>query len=38
MANSVLRYDPAGRYEVKVEDVEYRRDSEQSWLALMYQP
>jgi len=22
MANSSLRYDPAGRYEVKVEDVE----------------
>jgi acetyl esterase len=38
MANSVLRYDPAGRYEFKVEDVEYRRDGEQSWLALMYLP
>ena len=30
MANSAPRYDPAGRYEVKVEDVEYRRDGEQS--------
>ena len=38
MANSSLRYDPAARYEVKVEDIEYRRDGEQSWLALMYQP
>jgi acetyl esterase/lipase len=38
MANSALRYDPAQRYEVKIEDVEYRRDGEQSWLALMYQP
>lgn len=38
MANSPLRYDPTRRYEVKVEDVEYRHDGEQSWLALMYQP
>jgi acetyl esterase len=38
MANASLRYDPAGRYEVKVEDVEYRSDGERSWLALMYQP
>jgi acetyl esterase len=38
MANSALSYDPARRYEVKIEDVEYRRDGEQSWLALMYQP
>jgi acetyl esterase len=38
MTNSVVNYDPARRYEFKVEDVEYRRDGEQSWLALMYQP
>jgi len=38
MANSPLRYDPTRRYEVKVEDVEYRHDGEQSWLALIYQP
>jgi acetyl esterase len=38
MANSVLRYDPAARYEVKVEDIEYRSDGERSWLALTYQP
>jgi acetyl esterase len=38
MANSPLKYDPAGRYEVKVEDVEYRTDGDRSWLALMYQP
>jgi acetyl esterase len=38
MASASLRYDPAGRYEVKVEDVEYRSDGERSWLALMYQP
>lgn len=36
MAN--LKYDPAAHYEIKVEDVEYRRDGEQSLLALMYQP
>jgi acetyl esterase/lipase len=38
MAHSVLNYDPARRYDVKTEDVEYRRDGEQSWLALVYQP
>lgn len=38
MAHSVLNYDPARRYDVKTEDVAYRRDGEQSWLALVYQP
>ncbi|MGH8070427.1 MAG: alpha/beta hydrolase [Candidatus Entotheonellia bacterium] len=38
MANSPVKYDPAGRYEVKVEDLEYRSDGERSWLALTYQP
>lgn len=38
MASSVVNYDPARRYDVTVEDLEYRRDGEQSWLALVYQP
>ena len=38
MAHSVLSYDPARRYDVKVEDIEYRRDGSRSWLALTYQP
>ncbi|HLH21376.1 MAG TPA: alpha/beta hydrolase [Chloroflexota bacterium] len=38
MANGALGYDPARRYDVKVEDVEYRRDGDRSWLALTYQP
>jgi acetyl esterase/lipase len=38
MAHAILSYDPARRYDVKSEDVEYRRDGEQSWLALVYQP
>jgi acetyl esterase/lipase len=38
MANGSLNYDPPQRYDVKTQDVEYRRDGEQSWLALVYQP
>ncbi len=38
MAHSVLNYDPARRYDVKIEDVEYRRDGEQPWLAMIYRP
>jgi acetyl esterase len=38
MANASVTYDPAARYEVKVEDIEYRSDGERSWLALTYQP
>src|SRR5215510_1450579 len=38
MAHSALNYDPKGRYDFKVEDVEYRHDSNQSWLAMVYQP
>ncbi|HEY7493530.1 MAG TPA: alpha/beta hydrolase [Candidatus Tectomicrobia bacterium] len=38
MAHAALNYDPTRRYDVKIEDVEYRRDSEQSWLAMIYQP
>src|SRR6266849_30310 len=38
MAQSALNYDPTRHYDFKVEDVEYRRDSDQSWLAMVYQP
>ena len=38
MAHSALNYDPTRRYDFKVEDVEYRHDSDQSWLAMVYQP
>lgn len=38
MAHSALYYDPTRRYDFKVEDVEYRRDRDQSWLAMVYQP
>src|SRR4051812_29481535 len=38
MANGMFRYDPAAHYEVKVEDIEYRRDGDRAWLALTYQP
>jgi hypothetical protein len=38
MAHAILHYDPARRYDFQVKDVEYRRDGEQSWLAMIYQP
>lgn len=38
MATSALTYDPSRRYDVKVDDVEYRHDGRQSWLAMVYQP
>jgi acetyl esterase/lipase len=38
MATSVPSYNPTARYEVKVEDIEYRSVGDQSWLALVYQP
>src|SRR5437867_5582798 len=38
MAHAALHYDSTQRYDVKVEDIEYRRDSEQSWLAMIYRP
>jgi acetyl esterase len=38
MAKASVKYDPAARYEVKVEDIEYRSDGDRSWLALTYQP
>jgi acetyl esterase len=38
MTNSVVNYDPARRCDFKVEDVEYRRDGDQSWLAMVYRP
>ncbi len=31
-------YDPNAHYEVKVFDVEYRRDGDTSWLARIFQP
>jgi len=31
-------YDPGQRYEVKVHEVEYRRDGKESWQARIYQP
>jgi acetyl esterase/lipase len=38
MATRVLNYDPARRYDVKAEDIVYRRDGDRSWLALTLQP
>jgi acetyl esterase len=32
------QYDPAAHYEVVTEDVEYRRDNDESWLARVYRP
>lgn len=32
------RYDPGRAFDVRVEDVEYRRDGSESWLARIYQP
>jgi acetyl esterase/lipase len=31
-------YDPNQTFDVRAEDVEYRRDGERSWLARVYQP
>ena len=31
-------YDPAGAFEVRSRDVEYRNDGSRSWLARVYQP
>ena len=33
-----LVYDPAGSYEVDTEEVEYRSDGNESWLAQIYRP
>jgi acetyl esterase/lipase len=38
MANLALSFNPAARYEVKVEDIEYRSEGDASLLALVYQP
>src|ERR1043166_7096187 len=32
------RYDPAARYELATEDVEYRRDGDEVYLARVYRP
>ena len=37
-AAPVLRYDPTAHYEVETFDVEYRRDTDQPWLARIYRP
>ncbi len=31
-------YDPSQTFDVRVRDVEYRRDGERSWLARVYEP
>ena len=31
-------YDPKVRFDVRIEDVEYRRDGAESWLARVYRP
>src|SRR4051812_38550121 len=31
-------YDPAAQYEVATEDVEYRREGGEAWLARVYRP
>jgi len=36
--NSPLTYDPAQRFEVQINDIEYRHDQNQSLKALVYQP
>ena len=33
-----LAYDPAASYDVDTEEIEYRRDGNESWLAQIYQP
>lgn len=38
MTNPILNYDPTRRYEFTVEDIEYRRHGDRSWLAMMYRP
>lgn len=38
MTATSVRYDPDASFEVHDEDVEYRRDGDQSWLARVYRP
>ncbi len=33
-----IAYDPSGQYEIKVWDVEYRRDPVRTLMARIYQP
>src|SRR5215216_4075564 len=35
---TVPSYDPAAQYDVRWQDVEYRRDGSESWLARVYEP
>src|SRR5438270_532390 len=38
VTTSMVTYDPARHFDVKVEDVEYRRDGDRAWLAMVYRP
>ena len=38
MTQASLSYDPTRRGSFTVKDVEYRRDGDRSWLAMVYQP
>ncbi|MFQ6026096.1 MAG: alpha/beta hydrolase [Dehalococcoidia bacterium] len=36
--NTTVTYDPKQKFEVKTQDLEYRKAGDQSWLATIYQP
>jgi acetyl esterase/lipase len=38
LARLAEQYDPRANYDVRVQDVEYRRDGAESWLVRIYQP
>lgn len=38
MASPFPTYDPAASYDVQVEDIEYRREGDEAWLARLYRP
>jgi acetyl esterase/lipase len=38
LARLAERYDPRASYEVRVQDLEYRREGDESWLVRIYQP
>src|SRR5437868_1181128 len=38
MTSTALSYDPTRQLEFTVEDVEYRHDGRQGWLARLYRP
>ncbi len=37
-SNTSVAYDPNQTFEVKTQEVVYRRDGNQSWMATIYQP